>query len=204
MSISTMPDSKTRPTRWSSATAAALAAVSFGQRYEDLWFGSGCGETGHPGQSNQHFQNIWLLFVNPIRYRNWEEFSRNHRAKWFLLVLTVERCRVAMIDAGELFVLLANLGLVGGQVPRRTSSQWCSANKVNFKVAFFTKPSCFLIPMFFFNFQQVTLGISICQAYVQALWTLAASRGLAVNSKGNKMRSAAVARLRYDLFRFGV
>eukprot|EP00435_Cladocopium_sp_Y103_P069309 s237_g33.t1 len=33
--------------------------------------------------------------------------------------------------------------------------------------------------------QQVT------QAYVQALWTLATSRGLAVNSKGNKMRSAA-------------
>ncbi len=35
---------------------------------------------------------------------------------------------------------------------------------------------------------------SFCQAYVQALWTLAASKGLAVNSKGNKMRSAAVAR----------
>jgi len=31
----------------------------------------------------------------------------------------------------------------------------------------------------------------VTQEYVQALWTLAASRGLAVNSKGNKMRSAA-------------
>lgn len=38
---------------------------------------------------------------------------------------------------------------------------------------------------------EVNQAQQVTQAYVQALWSLATSRGLAVNSKGNKMRSAA-------------
>ena len=43
-------------------------------------------------------------------------------------------------------------------------------------------------------FQWISHGFPWGQAYVQALWSLATSRGLAVNSKGNKMRSAAATR----------
>lgn len=38
---------------------------------------------------------------------------------------------------------------------------------------------------------EVNQAQQVTQAYIQALWSLAAARGLAVNSKGNKMRSAA-------------
>ena len=50
-------------------------------------------------------------------------------------------------------------------------------------------------PMYFscisHGFPHFHLHQGALQAYVQALWSLATSRGLAVNSKGNKMRSAA-------------
>lgn len=111
-----------------------------------------------------------------------------------------------MIDALELLVLLANLGLVGGQVPRQVlSMMFCFSERLvgeeqrqfqsSVDLPIFTVVFFHFFSNVFLQFQQVLLGISICQAYVQALWTLAASRGLAVNSKGNKMRSAAVARL---------